>query len=95
MGLAAVITQVLLPKQGGGRIPATEILMVGYGARQLIRRNQLQNLHQEITITRPYGSMTFEECLSRLVKAGQVTTQDAMTAAVHPEDLEALLRTLP
>ena len=66
--------------------------MVSYGARQLIRRNQLQNLHQEITITRQHGSITLEESLARLVKAGQVAAQDAMTAAIHPDDLDALLR---
>jgi twitching motility protein PilT len=92
MGLSAVMTQILLPRQSGGRIPAAELLMVGYGARQLIRRNQLQNLHQEITMSRPQGSITFEESLARLVKAGDVTAQDALTAAIHPDDLEALLR---
>ena len=52
MALAAVLTQTLLPKVGGGLVPAAELLMVGYGARQHIRRNALQHLHQEITITR-------------------------------------------
>ena len=52
MALAAVMTQTLLPRIGGGLIPAAELLVVGYGARQHIRRNALQHLHQEITITR-------------------------------------------
>src|SRR4029453_18943635 len=45
MALAAVMTQTLLPKIGGGIVPAAELLMVGYGARQHIRRNALQHLH--------------------------------------------------
>src|SRR5215472_11201186 len=48
MALAAVVTQVLLPARRGGRIPAVELLMVGYGARQHIRRNALQHLHQAL-----------------------------------------------
>ena len=52
MALAAVATQMLLPRTGGGLVPAAELLMVGYGARQHIRKNALQHLHQEITITR-------------------------------------------
>ena len=52
MALAAVMTQTLLPRIGGGVVPAAELLMVSYGARQHIRRNALQHLHQEITITR-------------------------------------------
>ena len=34
MSLAAVMTQTLLPKIGGGVAPGAELLMVGYGARQ-------------------------------------------------------------
>jgi twitching motility protein PilT len=45
MALAAVLTQSLLPRTGGGLVPAAELLMVGYGARQHIRRNALQHLH--------------------------------------------------
>ena len=77
MALAAVMTQVLVPKTGGGRIPAVELLMVGYGARQHIRRNALQHLHQEITITRRDGSFTFEESLAQLVRRGLLTVEEA------------------
>src|SRR4029079_14830307 len=67
MALAAVATQMLIPKSGGALTPAAELLMVGYGARQHIRRNALQHLHQEITITRKQGSFTLEESLAQLV----------------------------
>jgi twitching motility protein PilT len=39
LALAAVMTQTLIPKIGGGRVPAAELLMVSYGARQHIRKN--------------------------------------------------------
>jgi twitching motility protein PilT len=52
MALAAVLTQTLMPKTGGGVVPAAELLMVSYGARQHVRKNALHHLHQEITITR-------------------------------------------
>ena len=91
MSLAAVMTQTLMPKIGGGRIPAVELLMVGYGARQQIRKNALQHLHQEITITRKQGSVTLEESLAELVKRELVDRKDALTRAGHPEELERLL----
>jgi Tfp pilus assembly pilus retraction ATPase PilT len=78
--------------ENGGRVPAAELLMVGYGARQHIRRNALQHLHQEITITRKSGSLTIEESLARLVKRGLIARAEAMTRAHHPDELEALLR---
>jgi twitching motility protein PilT len=91
MALAAVMTQTLLPKVGGGIVPAAELLFVGYGARQHIRKNALQHLHQETTITRRQGSFTFEESLAQLVKQGLVERQDALSRAIHVEELEKLL----
>ncbi|HEY8548974.1 MAG TPA: PilT/PilU family type 4a pilus ATPase [Vicinamibacterales bacterium] len=92
MGIAAMMTQILLPKIGGGRVPAAELLMVSYGARQHIRKNALQHLHQEITITRKHGSISLEESLARLVREGLVDRQEALARAAHPEELERALR---
>ena len=89
--LAAVYVQTLLPRVGGGRVPAAQALMVGYGTRQHIRRNTLQHLHQEITITRKHGSFTLEECLARLVKAGTVEKAEAALRAQHTDDFEHAL----
>jgi twitching motility protein PilT len=90
MALAAVLTQTLLPRVGGGLVPAAELLVVGYGARQHIRKNALQHLHQEITITRRSGSFTLEESLARLVKEGAVEWRDAHGRAAHVEEFEQL-----
>ena len=92
--LTAVFVQTLLPRPAGGRVPAGELLMVSYGARQHIRRNALQHLHQEITITRRLGSFSLEDCLARMVKAGQVSRDEAAVRALHPADFEDALRSL-
>src|SRR5262249_21235738 len=91
MTLAAVMTQTLIPRNGGGMIPAAKLLMVGYDAQTHIRKNALQHLHQKITITRKHGSFTLEESLTELVKRDLIDRKDAMTRAVHPEELERLL----
>jgi twitching motility protein PilT len=92
MALAAVMTQVLVPKAGGGRVPAAELLMVGYGARQHVRKNALQHLHQEITITRKDGSFSIEESLAQLVKRGDLALESARARTVHREELDGFLR---
>ena len=92
LAVSAVVTQTLIPKTGGGRVPALEVLIVSYGARQHIRKDTLQHLHQEITITRKLGSITIEESLARLVKSGQIPKAEAMIRAGHPDELESLLR---
>ena len=89
--LSAVFVQTLLPRPSGGRVPAAELLVVSYGARQHIRRNQLQHLHQEITITRKLGSFTLEDCLAHLVKTGVVERSDAALRANHPDEFDHAL----
>lgn len=90
--LSAVVTQFLIPSIPGGRVPAAELLIVSYGARQHIRKNALQHLHQEITITRKLGSITLEESLASLVRSGLISDEDAAARSRHPEELENLIR---
>src|SRR5229473_2459776 len=92
MALAAMLTQTLIPRRNGGRVPAAELLMVGYGARQHIRKNALQHLQQEITITRKQGSFTLEESLAQLVAQGELTREEALVRSIHPDDLDAQLK---
>ena len=92
LALSAVLIQALVPKAGGGRVPAVELLMMSYGARQHIRKDTLQHLHQEITMTRKAGSITREESLARLVKSGAITRAEAIARAGHIDELEGLLR---
>lgn len=92
MALAAMLTQTLIPRRNGGRVPAAELLIVGYGARQHIRKNALQHLHQEITITRKQGSFTMEESLAQLVFQQELTREDALARALHPDDLDTMLK---
>ena len=92
MALGAVLTQTLIPRADGtGRVPAAELLVVSYGARQHVRRNALQHLHQEITITRKLGSFTMEESLARLVQQGAIERAEAIGRAAHAEELEGIL----
>jgi len=90
--LAAVLTQILLPSKNGGRVPVAELLMVGYGARHHIRRNNLQHLHQEIPLTKKKGSFTLEESLVTLIRNGEIEREEAQVCAIHPDDLEILLK---
>jgi twitching motility protein PilT len=92
MALAAILTQTLIPRRNGGRVPAAELLIVGYGARQHIRKNALQHLQQEITITHKQGSFTLEESLAQLVFQNDLAREDAMVRALHPQDLDVLLK---
>ena len=91
MALAAILTQTLVPAKTGGVVPVAELLMVSYGARQHIRKNALQHLNQEITITRKNGSFAMEESLVRFVRNGVLERTDAQLRAAHPDEFESLM----
>ena len=91
MGLAAILAQSLLPGADGRLVPAAELLVMSYGARQHLRKNALHHLHQEMTTTRKLGSFTLEESLASLVRAGRLDRPTASLRAAHPEELDLLL----
>jgi twitching motility protein PilT len=91
MGLAAILSQSLLPGADGQLVPAAELLVMSYGARQHIRKNALQHLHQEMTTTRKLGSFTLEESLAALVRADRLERPTASLRAAHPDELDLLL----
>jgi twitching motility protein PilT len=92
MALTAVLTQMLIPTAMGGRVPAIELLMISYAGRHHIRRNALQHLHQEITMTKGQGSQTLEESLAKLVMDRKIDRDEALSRAIHPDDLQSLLK---
>ena len=63
--------------------------MVSYGARQHIRKNALQHLHQEMSLTRKQGSLTLEDSLARLVNAGSITPPTPLPGRVIPTSSRA------
>jgi len=91
LAVSAIVRQWLVPNIGGGRVPAGEVLRVGFGARRHIRKNVLHHLPQEITITRKGGSVTLEKSLARLVRAGAIARADALERAAHQDELGARL----
>ena len=92
-GLRAIVAQQLVPKaDGGGRVPAVEILRATYSVRNLVRRAQGAKLYNEMTLGSRLGMQTLEESLVQLVREGLVDLEEARLRANHPDELEALLR---
>src|ERR1043166_9860933 len=88
--LQAVISQRLLPKIGGGRAVAAEIMIVTAAIRDLIidgeKVGEVKDLIEEGKEN--YGMQSFDQCLADLVNTGQVTFETAKAAASNPADFE-------
>lgn len=74
--LASVLTGVvslrLLPKIGGGRVPAYEILVTNHAVRNVIRDNKIYEIPNIIHTSLEEGMVPLDKTLALLVKQGQV-----------------------
>lgn len=87
MSLAGVISQRLVPRVGGGRVAAYEVLIGTSAVSNLIRENKVRQLRNIISTGQRDGMFVLEQSLARLVKAEVVAYEDAIAASVHPEDV--------
>lgn len=75
--LQAVISQVLIKKNNGGRIAATEIMIANSAVRNLIREDKLPQIYSIIQTGSSSGMHTLDQDLQRLVAAGTITKDTA------------------
>jgi twitching motility protein PilT len=89
--LQGVICQMLIPKIGGGRVMAYEIMNVLPSIRALIRDDKIHQIESIIEISQKYGMNTLNMCLADLVMDGKIDRVDAMNKSGNPEQLEKQL----
>ena len=91
--IKGVISQRLVPGADGGRVAVCEILrMTGRVRDMIVDHNQTGKLGEVISSGGYYGMQTFDQALFHHVKAGRVTTEDAMRVASSPHDFKLLLQ---
>ncbi len=75
--LLGVCTQMLLPKQGGGRCAALEILVATPAVRNLIRENKTHQIPSAMQVGGKVGMVTMEAAVMDLINKRQVSIEDA------------------
>lgn len=90
--LLGVISQRLLPKIGGGRVVATELMIATPAIRNSIREGKTHQINNIIQISGDKGMVSMDKSLATLVKKGEVTFEDAKIYAIDPQDFEKLAR---
>ena len=85
--LQAVVYQRLLPKIGGGRVAAFEVMLANHAVRNLIREGKSRQLRNIVATGRGEGMQTLEQSLSDLVEAGVLDRDVAVGASLHPEEI--------
>ncbi len=90
--LISVVSQRLLPKIGGGQVPAMEIMMNTTAVSNVIRENKTYELPNIIHTSSSEGMVSLDQSMANLVKLGQVKVEDVLQFIADHDTFEGLLR---
>jgi twitching motility protein PilT len=85
--IIGIISQALLPKIGGGRVAAYEMLVVTPGIGNLIRENKTYRITSSIQTGQKMGMQLLDDHMFKLWRAGCVEKKEILFRANNPDDL--------
>ena len=85
--IIGVLSQALIPKIGGGRIAAHELLVVTPGIANLIRENKTFRITSAIQTGYKHGMILMDDALFNHWKNEKISIEDAIAKAISPDDL--------
>jgi twitching motility protein PilT len=90
--LLGIVSQRLVNRIGGGRVPAVEILINNNATANLIREGKSHQINLVIETSKEQGMISINHSLSELVKQGIISLEEAEVYSPNKEELKILLR---
>jgi len=91
--LRGFICQKLIPAlEGGGRVPANEVLNADTVVRNLILEGQYEKIQGLLEGTGDSSSFSFNKDIYRLIKAGKISKAEGLRFSPNPQALEMNLK---
>lgn len=92
--LVAIVSQRLVPRIDGGRVPAVEIMIVNPAIRNLIRERKIYQIDLVIETSLQEGMMSLNRSLANLVKNKEISAENGELYSLNPSELRILLEKL-
>jgi twitching motility protein PilT len=90
--LEGIVCQALLPKIGGGRVVALEIMVPTAGIRNLVREDKVHQIYSAMqTGQEKMGMQTMNQSLATLYQKKLITLETAMMASSNRDELQDLI----
>jgi twitching motility protein PilT len=86
--LQAIVSQRLIPKIGGGRVAAFEVLVATHAVRNTVREGRSSQIRNLIVTGGRDGMQTLETSLSQRVAAGLVDRDEAVARSMHASEID-------
>ena len=83
-----IAQQLLVRKDGKGRVPAVEVLKMNSGIRNIIRKGSTHEILSMIEINKKAGMQTMDNSLAELYRQGLISREDAIGRAINAEQFE-------
>ncbi|MCC7441224.1 MAG: type IV pilus twitching motility protein PilT [Bdellovibrionales bacterium] len=93
--LQAILSQQLLPKHGGGRAMACELMIPNTAIRNLIREDKLHQVYSMMQSGQgETGMQTMNQCLVSMVRKNFISKEAAIEYTTMPDELSKILATM-
>ncbi|MEK7574036.1 MAG: PilT/PilU family type 4a pilus ATPase, partial [Patescibacteria group bacterium] len=89
--LVGIISERLIPRIDGGRVPACEIMLANPAIRNLIRERKVFQIDLVIETSLQEGMLSLNRSLVNLVKKKEISLENAETYSLNPSELRILL----
>jgi twitching motility protein PilT len=90
--LEGIVCQSLLPKIGGGRVVALEIMVPTSGIRNLIREDKVHQIYSAMqTGQEKMGMQTMNQSLATLYQRKLITLETALSRSSYKDELQDLI----
>ncbi len=89
--LLGILSQRLIPRISGGLIPACELLINNNAVANLIREHRTHELNSVIETSSELGMIDLNRSLAALVRAGEITIENAYLHSQNSKGLDRML----
>jgi twitching motility protein PilT len=92
--LEGILSQALIPRVGGGRVMALELMVATPAIRNLIREHKVHQIYSAMQASAGVGMQTMSASLARLVTERLITREAALAQSSLPDELARMLELL-
>lgn len=91
MTLTGIVSERLVPRLAGGRIPSVEVLIATSAVRNLIRERKVHEIDLVIETSADDGMISLNRSLAHLVKQREISYESAELYSLNPAELRMLI----
>jgi len=89
--LVGIVSQRLVPRLNGGRVPACEVMITNSAIRNLIRDDKVYQIELVIETSIQEKMISLNRSLANLVKQSEISLETAQSYSLNPAELSNLL----